>query len=283
MSSAVSRNATGRIRTRCHAHGRREVLTGLGMAGLATRTEQANARQTDGPRVLVLGATGRCGAACVAALRARGAHVVAVVRPGAALAQEVEAVEYAEVSELDATGMARLLDGCDACVCMLGHRLTRDGVFGEPRRLVANATRAVCGAAPTTPRPLRFVLLSTAGVDAPDGSDEGVRGWVERAFIGALAAALPPYADSVEATSVATSEACAGVETVVVRPDDLLEGVAPPEGYLALPRLTNGIFDAKTTHIANVGAFVADLLTTDDATWSSWAGRSPFLVDGTWA
>ena len=55
-----------------------------------------------------------------------------------------------------------------------------------------------------------------------------------------------------------------------------------PEGYLALERLTNGLFEAKTTHIDNVGAFVADLLTSND-TWDEWKGRAPLLVDGAWA
>ena len=165
----------------------------------------------------------------------------------------------------------------------MGHPLTLAGVYGPPRRLVTDTTVLVCEAAANASAEaegrLRFVLLSTAGVDNPVGHEQGVRSPAERALLAVLAAALPPYADSVQATDrVAKSPLCRrGVEWVVLRPDDFAEGPAPPGGYLALAS-PNSLFNAKTTHIASIGDFAADLLISD-AMWKRWRGRMPYLID----
>ena len=38
------------------------------------------------------------------------------------------------------------VQGCDAVASCLGHNLTFKGIFGHPRRLVADATRRLCQA-----------------------------------------------------------------------------------------------------------------------------------------
>ena len=49
------------------------------------------------------------------------------------------------------------------------------------------------------------------------------------------------------------------------------------QGYLALAS-PNSLFNAKTTHIASIGDFAADLLISD-AMWKRWRGRMPYLID----
>ena len=92
---------------------------------------------------------------------------------------------------------------------------------------------------------------------------------------------MPPQADNVEAARiVAASGRCGATERLIVRPDDLLEGNS--SDYVASELLLNGIFDAKETHIAAVGAFIGDAL-TDEKMWEAWRGKAPMVVDARFA
>ena len=48
--------------------------------------------------------------------------------------------------------------------------------------------------------------------------------------------------------------------------------------WRAFPTLQNGIFNAGTTTRANVGAFMADLV-TKAAVWAEWRNGYPHLLD----
>ena len=131
--------------------------------------------------------------------------------------------------------MADAMRGCDAVVQCLGHRLTLDGLYGEPRFLCRDAAALVFDAWDTVQeftddfptvvnnedektgagnsamvagpdtrwsmpvagarKPKRFILLASAGADNPAGTDP-TRPFAERAFIEALAKILPPFADT---------------------------------------------------------------------------------------
>ena len=176
-------------------------------------------------------------------------------------------VAEAEITATSVQSMGELLRDCRACVCCLGHNLSFEGIYGPPARLVADAAALVCDAAAgvgvsasasavatSDVEPFRLVLLSSAGVDNPDGSERALRSPGERAFLMALAALLPPQADNVEAARVVAdaSGSCAAIERVIVRPDDLLEGVG--DAYVASPTLLNGIFDAKVRDCSRAGS-----------------------------
>lgn len=176
-------------------------------------------------------------------------------------------VAEAEITATSVQSMGELLRDCGACVCCLGHNLSFEGIYGPPARLVADAAALVCDAAAgvgvsasasavatSDVEPFRLVLLSSAGVDNPDGSERALRSPGERAFLMALAALLPPQADNVEAARVVAdaSGSCAAIERVIVRPDNLLEGVG--DAYVASPTLLNGIFDAKVRDCSRAGS-----------------------------
>lgn len=50
----------------------------------------------------------------------------------------------------------------------------------------------------------------------------------------------------------------------------------PP--YTVHETLQNGLFNAGTTTRANVGHFMADLV-TDQIVWSQWKGKFPQIID----
>jgi NAD(P)-dependent dehydrogenase (short-subunit alcohol dehydrogenase family) len=116
--------------------------------------------------VLVLGATGRVGAATTRALLAKGCDVRVLVRDTNRLPKTL--TEYigdesltqetpprlvpivAEVSRMSVKEMASAMRGCDAVVCCLGHRVDGiESVFAEPRFLVTHAAALVLEAAGT--------------------------------------------------------------------------------------------------------------------------------------
>lgn len=71
------------------------------------------------------------------------------------------------------------------------------------------------------------------------------------------------------------------VQYCAVRPDDLLDSEKKTE---ELPQfevhevLQNGLFNAGVTTRANVGRFMADLV-TESAVWHRWKGKFPQILD----
>ena len=72
----------------------------------------------------------------------------------------------------------------DAVVSSLGHNLTFKGMYFPPRMLCVDSVRLICDAARqlAPPTPLRLVVVSTEGVDRPDGADPK-RGLLERLLL----------------------------------------------------------------------------------------------------
>ena len=218
-------------------------------------------------RVLVLGATGRVGSATVLSLLGAGHDVRAVVRNVSSLPQSLSpfieprgpgdstgrlVLIESSISSMSIPAMADAMRGCDAVVQALGHRLTLDGVYGEPRFLCRDAAALVFNAwdtledaddpsivnfkdtagapdpAATTVdgpdtrqsvpvagarKPKRFVLLASAGADNPAGTDP-TRSIAERAFIEALAKVVPPFADTLAEVDLVSSKVGDGASSL---------------------------------------------------------------------
>ena len=220
----------------------------------------------------------------------------------------------ASVASMSLQEMADAMRGCDAVVQCLGHRLTPSGVFGEPRRLCRDAaalvfdawdtiqevgdTRvgddgdaAVMTAGPddrwsmpvaSARRPERFILLASAGADNPAGTDP-IRSLGERAFIAALAGALPPFADTLAEVDLVFGKRvdASSLQWTVIRPDDFLDETAAPTetSWVLHERLQNGLFDAQVSSVVNIGACMAALAVGDESLWRRWAGKMPQVLD----
>ena len=281
--------------------------------------------------VLVLGATGRVGAASTLALLREGHDVRALVRDASRFAEMLspELSRFVEkgalvpivgdVSQMSTTQCADAMAGCHAVISALGHRVSREGLFGEPRFLVRDAAELVFRAAETLEavedagdddamtfaedtetsvaaavaareaararaaraRPRRFIALASAGADAPGGGDPA-RSLPERALMFALEKTLPPYADTLaQVRFVSERENGAVLAWTVLRPDDFVDvGDAPSTTPWTLySTLQNGLFDAGTSSVVNIGDAMATLATCDDAKYAPWAGKMPQMLD----
>ena len=235
---------------------------------------------------LIVGATGATGRLLVEQLLHRGEAVKAIVRspdrlPAKLRHHDLFTVIQASVLDLSDTERAQHVRGCDAIASCLGHNLNLKGIYGNPRRLVADATRRLCAAVkvnqPT--QPVRFVLMNTTGNRNRD-LDERVSS-VERLVTGLLRALLPPQADNEAAaeylrTGIGQNDEVIG--WVAVRPDNLIDeaAVSPYDVYPSPIR--SAIFDAGKTSRINVAHFMAELI-TDDETWNRWKGQMPVIYN----
>jgi len=237
-------------------------------------------------KALVVGASGATGRWLVEELLHRGLEVTVVVRSPDKLAGALRnhdglTMVSASVLELGDPEMAEHVRGCQAVASCLGHNLSLKGVYGQPRRLVADATRRLCHAikANHPEKPTKFVLMNTAGNSNRDLNEPVSFG--QRCVIGLLRLLLPPHVDNEAAadflrTQIGQNDA--EVEWAAVRPDNLIDQDHVTEYEVHASPIRSAIFDAGTTSRINVGHFMADLI-TDDGTWSKWKGQMPVIYN----
>jgi uncharacterized protein YbjT (DUF2867 family) len=100
--------------------------------------------------VLIVGASGATGRLVVEQLLNSGQKVKAMLRSPKKFPEFMNrkdlTVIAASVLDLSDEELTEQVQDCDAVVSCLGHNLTFKGLFGQPRRLVTDATRRLCKA-----------------------------------------------------------------------------------------------------------------------------------------
>ena len=97
-------------------------------------------------KIFVAGATGATGCLLATRLHAAGHLLNLVVRSVERLPESLREDAQVQVSEaalldLSDAELAQQVRGCDAVALCLGHNLSFKGIYGQPRRLVTEATR----------------------------------------------------------------------------------------------------------------------------------------------
>lgn len=243
--------------------------------------------RTEAPEhhVLLLGATGRTGGRVLHELLAREVPTRVIVRSAGRLPEGLSTdprltVLEADLLDLAEEDFAAQVDACGAVISCLGHTLDLRGIFGPPRDLVERAVANVLAAAGASERrePLRVILMSSVSVN-PVGRREERRTRLERIVLAILRTIVPPAGDNQRAADLiaaASRDAGSNAVGVVVRPDTLAEGAATP--YEVHETLVASLFRARTTRMANVARFLADLALDDDV-WARRRGTMPVIVD----
>jgi NAD(P)H-binding len=241
---------------------------------------------------LVVGASGATGRLLVEQLCHRGQNVRVIVRSPNRLPENLRnhnnvTVIEASILELSEVELSQHVSGCVAVASCLGHNISVKGIFGQPRRLVTDATRRLCDAiavaddkpfeANKSDKPTKFVLMNTAGNSNRD-LHEPVS-FSQQCVMGLIRLLLPPHADNEAAadylrTNIGQNNKA--IEWAVVRPDSLIDAdrVTQYEVYASPTR--SAIFDAGVTSRINVAHFMADLITNED-TWNKWKGKMPVI------
>lgn len=235
---------------------------------------------------LVVGASGATGRLLVEQLLNRGQQVKIIVRsnnnlPDAVIDHDRLTVIQASVLDLSDAEMAQHVSGCDAVASCLGHNMSFKGIYGQPRRLVTNATRRLCSAIRVSKvdTPVRFVLMNTTGNrnrDLPEPISFG-----QKIVIGLLRLLLPPHVDNEQAADYLRSivgQNNSAIEWAAVRPDGLIDESEVSEYEIHPSPIRSAIFDAGKTSRINVAHFMAELI-TDDQTWNQWKGQMPVIYN----
>lgn len=235
---------------------------------------------------LVVGASGATGRLLVAELLARGENVRAIVRspdrlPATVRNHDALTVITAGVLELSDAEMAQHVRGCRAVASCLGHNLTLKGIYGQPRRLVTDATRRLCAAirANRPEQPVKYVLMNTAGNRNRD-LDEPISAG-QRLVVGLIRLLTPPHPDNEQAADFLRTEIGqddGAIEWVAVRPDSLIDEERVSEYTVHPSPIRSALFNPGKTSRINVGHFMADLI-TDDEVWTQWWGQMPVIYN----
>ena len=154
--------------------------------------------------ILVVGASGATGRLLVEHLLNSKQNVKIIVRSPDNLPEALKNHDYlsvirASVLDLSDTELTQHVKDCDAVASCLGHNMSWKGIYGQPRRLVTNATRRLCNAikANKPTRPVKFVLMNTTGNSNHDLLEPVSFG--QKCVIGLLRLLLPPLVDNEKA------------------------------------------------------------------------------------
>ena len=235
---------------------------------------------------LVAGASGATGRILVEHLLNRGQNVKVIVRSPNKLPEFMNnhdklSVIHASILSLSDAEMVLHVKGCNAVASCLGHNMSLKGIYGQPRRLVTDATRRLCQAIKEnkSEEPAKFVLMNTAGNSNRDLPEQISFG--EKVVIGLLRLLLPPQVDNENAADYLRTKIGQDNEAigwVVVRPDSLIDESEVTDYEVHPSPIRSAILDAGLTSRINVGHFMADLITDDD-TWRKWRGQMPVIYN----
>ena len=216
-------------------------------------------------------------------LLGRGEQVTAVVRSTKKLSElpgnkNLTLVEAA-VLDLSDEELAELVRGCDAVASCLGHNMSLKGMFGKPRRLVADTARRICTAieANAPEKPVKYVLMNTSGMRNRDLNEQV--SLTEKIIVALLSVLLPPYADNIAAAEyfrTQIGQQHPHLEWTAVRPDSLIDAdsVSPYEVHPSPIR--SALFNPGKVSRINVARFMAELI-CDAPTWKRWKGQMPLI------
>ena len=235
---------------------------------------------------LVVGASGATGRLLVEQLLNRGESVRIIVRsksnlPDSLINHVNLSIINASVLELSDAEMARHLQGCTAVASCLGHNMSFKGMFGQPRRLVTDATRRLCNAIKVNKPEIKvkFVLMNTSG-NSNRGIPERVS-FSQTCVIWLLRLLIPPHIDNENSADFLRTEIGLNdneIEWSTVRPDGLIDECEVTDYEVHSSPTRSAIFDAGTTSRVNVGHFMAELIVDRD-TWSQWKGQMPVIYN----
>jgi hypothetical protein len=237
-------------------------------------------------KILVVGASGATGRQLVDQLLNLRHNIKVIVRSPEKLPESWKnndrlQIISASILELSDKEMSELAFDCQSIVSCLGHNMNWKGIYGQPRKLVTDATRRLCNAIKVNnpESPIKYVLMNTTGNRNRDLNEPISFG--QKCVIGLIRLLLPPHVDNEKAADFLRTQIGQNnqfIEWVAVRPDGLTieEEVTDYEIYSSPIR--SAIFNAGKTSRINVGHFMANLISVDDL-WNKWKGQMPVIYN----
>ncbi len=236
--------------------------------------------------VLVVGASGVTGSHLVEQLLNQGHEVKVVVRspkklPDSWKKNESLKIVSASLLELNDKEMTELIHDCHSIASCLGHNMSWKGVYGQPRKLVTDATRRLTDAikANNPKHRVKYILMNTTGNQNRDLNEPISFG--QKCVIGLIRLLLPPHVDNEKAADFLRTQIGQDnelIEWAAVRPDNLINEEKVTDYEIHASPIRSAIFDAGKTSRINVGNFMANLIIDNDL-WSKWKGKMPVIYN----
>ncbi len=234
--------------------------------------------------VLVVGASGATGSKLVEQLLIQKHTIKVIVRSPETLPEAWKTntdlqIITASVLELSDSEMIEIVSDCNAVASCLGHNITWKGIYGQPRKLVTDATRRLCNAIKSNnlQSTTKFVLMNTTGNRNRDINEP--ISFAQKCVIGLLRLLLPPHVDNENAADYLRTEIGQNnnlIEWVAVRPDGLINEEDVTDYTIHPSPTRSAIFNAGKVSRINVGHFMASLI-SDDNVWVKWKGQMPVI------
>jgi nucleoside-diphosphate-sugar epimerase len=237
---------------------------------------------------LVVGASGATGKLLVEQLLKAGQKIKVIVRSTGNIPDSWSNNDHitlikSDIAKIGADEMAKHLADCQAVASCLGHNLTWKGIYGKPRKLVADSVQLFCEATlkNTPEKPIKFILMNTAGNSNRDLEEPISVG--QKIVISLLRLLLPPHPDNEKAADylrVNIGQNNPYIEWVAVRPDNLINEEIVSEYSLHISPTRSALFNSGKTSRINVGHLMARLITNGDL-WNKWKGQMPVIYNVT--
>lgn len=237
-------------------------------------------------KVLVVGASGATGKQLVNQLLLQGNEVIVVVRSAQNLPEffknnDKVKIIIASILELSDQEMSNLVSDCDSVASCLGHNLTWKGLYGQPRKLVTEATQRLCNAiiSNSPDRQVKYILMNTSGNQNRDLKEP--ISFAQKCVIGLLRLLLPPHVDNEKAADylrIDIGQNNEFINWVAVRPDNLSDEQEVTDYELYPSPIRSAIFNSGKTSRINVGHFMASLIVDNDL-WDKWKGQMPVIYN----
>lgn len=236
--------------------------------------------------ILVAGASGATGSKLVEQLLIEQQKVRVIVRSPEKLPESWKnnpniKIISASILELSNQEMNEHVKGCEAVVSCLGHNLTWKGIYGQPRKLVTDATYRLCNAikANNSKQPIKFILMNTTGNRNRDLNEP--ISFAQKLVIGLLRLILPPHVDNEKAADYLRTKIGPNnkfIEWVAVRPDSLINNEEVSQYEIHPSPIRSAIFDSGKTSRINVGNFMMRLIVNSNL-WNKWKGQMPVIYN----
>lgn len=236
--------------------------------------------------ILVVGASGATGRLLVEQLLNAGQSVKVIVRPTGEIPDawtdndDVTLIK-ADIAKMHVGEMASHLADCHVIASCLGHNLTWNGIYGKPRKLVADSVRLLCEAtirnAPE--KPMKLVLMNTAGNSNREINELVSMG--QKMMVALIRFLLPPHRDNEAASDhlwMKIGQNHPNIQWAVVRPDTLTDEEEVTDYSLHQSPTRSAIYSPGKTSRINVGNFMARLIVDDDL-WNKWKGQMPVIYN----
>ena len=236
--------------------------------------------------ILVVGASGATGKQLVEQLLIQGHKVKIIVRSPEKLPRSWKSnddlqIISASILELSDKEISDHVSGCHSVASCLGHNMSWKGIYGQPRKLVTDATGRLCNAIEVNkPKsPIKFILMNTTGNRNRDLNEPISFG--QKCVIGLLRLLLPPHVDNEKAADYLRTQIGQNndfIEWVAVRPDGLTNEEEVTDYEIHASPIRSAIFNAGKTSRINVGNFMANLIIDGDL-WNKWKGQMPVIYN----